>query len=102
MLSKYYNISLAVVLFFTVGCGLKLGEKNKTANVLEIKGASCLDQSLSKLKLFFAGEATDEQVSDSFMCLQDVLLTFKDKVRGKEMDSYTPARPRSRPGSERQ
>lgn len=91
MLSKYYNILLAVVLFFTLGCGLKLGEKNKTANVLEIKGASCLDQSLGKLKLFFAGDATDEQVSDSFMCLQDVLLTFKDKVRGKEMDSYTPA-----------
>ncbi len=91
MLSNYYNISLAVVLFFTLGCGLKLGEKNKNANVLEIKSASCLEKSVSQLKLFFAGDATNEQVSESFMCLQDVLLAFKDKVRGKEMDSYTPA-----------
>ena len=91
MLSKYCNISLAFVLLFTLGCGLKLGEKNKTNNVLEIKSASCLDQSLSQLNLFFAGDATDEQVSESFMCLQDVLLAFKHNVRGKEMDSYTPA-----------
>lgn len=91
MLSKYARIFLSVVLFSTLGCGLKLGEKNKTANVLEIKSASCLDQSISKLKLFFAGDASDEQVSESFMCLQDVLLAFKDKVRGKEPDSYTPA-----------
>ncbi len=91
MLSKSCNISLAFVLLFTLGCGLKLGEKNKTNNVLEIKSASCLDQSLSQLNLFFAGDATDEQVSESFMCLQDVLLAFKDNVRGKEMDSYTPA-----------
>ena len=92
MLSKNYNIALAIVLFFTLGCGLKLGEKNKDANVMEIKSASCLNQSLDQLKLFFAGNATDEQVSESFMCLQDVLLAFKDNVRGKqEPDSYTPA-----------
>lgn len=91
MLSKYCRILLSGVLFLTLGCGLKLGEKNKTANVLEIKSASCLDQSVSQLKLFFAGDATDEQVSESFMCLQDVLLAFKDKVRGQDPDSYTPA-----------
>lgn len=90
MFSKIFLISLTVILFFTLGCGLKLGEKNKTENVLEVKSASCLNQSLSQLKLFFTGDATDDQVSESFICLQDVLLAFKDNVRGKDQNSYTP------------
>lgn len=89
MLSRLIHFSLTGVLFLTLGCGLKLGEKNKAVNVLEIKSAACLDQSLNQLKMFFAGDARDEQVAESFMCIQDVLLAFKDNVRGKEQDAYT-------------
>lgn len=90
MLSRITQLTISCTFFLTLGCGLKLGEKNKTANVLEIKGASCLTKSIDQLKLFFAGDATDEQLTESLMCVQEVLLTFKDNVRGQEQNSYTP------------
>ena len=90
MFSNICRVSLAVIFFLTLGCGLKLGEKNKAVNVLEIKSGSCLDKATGQLKTFFAGDATDEQIGEAVMCLQDVLLAFKDNVRGKDQDVYTP------------
>lgn len=79
-----------MLLLTTLSCGLKIGEKNKTENIAEIKSAACLDQSLSHFKLFFAGEANEEQVSTAFVCLQSVLKDFKDNIRGKNKEAYTP------------
>lgn len=79
-----------MLLLTTLSCGLKIGEKNKTENIAEIKSAACLDQSLSHLKLFFVGEANEEQVSTAFVCLQSVLKDFKDNIRGKNKEAYTP------------
>lgn len=90
MFSKLLIFSFSAVLFLTLGCGLKLGEKNKEENIAEIKSASCVRQSMDQLKLFFAGDATDEQVSESLICLQNVLISFKDNIRGQKQNSYTP------------
>ena len=90
MFSKLLKFGLAAVFLLNLGCGLKLGEKNKTENIAEIKGASCLTDSLDGFKLFFAGDATDEQVSSSLLCLQNVIVTFKENIRGQDPDSYTP------------
>lgn len=90
MFSRLLVLSFSAVIFVTLGCGLKLGEKNKKENIAEIKSASCLRQSMDQLKLFFAGDATDEQVSESFECLQNVLVAFKENIRGKNQNSYTP------------
>ena len=89
MFSKALSLSLVAALFLNLGCGLKLGEKNKTENVAEIKSASCLKQSVDELKLFFNGEAKDEQVAESVQCLQNVLLAFKDNIRGANKEGYT-------------
>lgn len=90
MFSKTLSLTLSAIVFLTVGCGLKLGEKNKTENVAEIKSASCLRQSVEQLKTFIKGEATNEQVAESVQCLQNVLLAFKDNIRGENKDAYTP------------
>lgn len=90
MFSKTLSLGLATLLFLTVGCGLKLGEKNKTENIAEIKGASCLRDSVEQLKTFTKGDATDDQVAESIQCLQNVLIAFKDNIRGASKEGYTP------------
>ncbi len=77
-------------MLLSLGCGLKIGEKNKTENVAKIQSSECLEQSVEELKLFFKGDATDEQVASSIQCLQNVLLAFKDNIRGVNKEAYTP------------
>lgn len=95
MLSKsmrvVFSAMLSVSVLALVGCGIKLGEKNEqTAKVAEIKGTSCLKPSLNQMKLFMAGDASNEDITQALECLQNVLITFKDNIRGKDVDSYTP------------
>ena len=82
--------ALSFLIAVSLGCGLKLGEENNTARVAEVKGVSCLNNAIDDLKLFFTGDASDEQVGAAAECLQQVILTFKDNIRGKNKDSYTP------------
>lgn len=84
------SIILLLTMALTPSCGVKLGEKNKTENVAELKSTKCLSQSLAQLKLFFSGDASSEQVSESLLCLQNVLREFKENIRGKNEDAYSP------------
>lgn len=92
MRSKFLTTILCPLVAVTVaGCGIKIGEKNnREVKVAEIKGTSCLKPSLAQLKKFVAGTASDEDLSESLECLQKVLLTFKENIRGKDVNSYTP------------
>lgn len=90
MFSRLLNVFISIVIFSALGCGLKLGEKNKTENIAEIKGVSCLKQSVAEIKLFISGDASDEQVSESLLCVQNVIVAFKENIRGKDQNSYTP------------
>lgn len=91
MFSKFYvRIILAAVMVVSMGCGLKFGEESKDNFVAEIKGADCLTASTENLKLFINGDATDDQVGSAAECLQKVVITFKDNIRGKDKNSYTP------------
>lgn len=90
MRSSLLKPIFSIFFIFSIGCGLKLGEKNKTENVVELKTASCMTPSISNLKLFFAGDASGEQVSESLVCLQGVLKDFQTNIRGKNQDAYTP------------
>ena len=92
MRSNLFKIVLSLFFIFSIGCGLKIGERNKTEdeNVVELKTGACLKPSLADLKLFFAGDASGEQVSGSLVCLQGVLKDFQTNIRGKNKDAYTP------------
>lgn len=92
MRSKFLSVVLCPVVALSVaGCGIKLGEKNnKQEKVAEIQGTSCLKPSMELLKKFVAGNASDDELSESLECLQSVLLTFKENIRGKDVSSYTP------------
>jgi len=89
VLSWVLTLTLTLAVIFSVSCGLKLGEKNKSENVLEFKSASCLSSSLENLKVFLNGEASSEQVTESIFCLQEAIKTFKENVRGKNNDVYS-------------
>lgn len=88
MFSKFVIISILSALL--LGCGLKMGEKKVTNEIVEIQSAKCLDQAVGQLKLFVAGNATDAEASNAFQCLQEVFITFKDNIRGDTKDVYTP------------
>jgi hypothetical protein len=89
-LHKILSLSIAFLLICTVGCGIKLGEKNKTDTVAQIKGADCLKSATASFKLFVNGDASDDQVSEALLCIQSVLQTFKDNVRGQDKHAFTP------------
>lgn len=80
----------AQVLFLTA-CGIKFGEENVDNKKAEVQSAQCLKNSIEELNLFFAGDATNDQVTNSIQCLQNVFLAFKDNIRGQNKDSFTPA-----------
>lgn len=83
----YFYIILSTVF---MGCGLKLSEKKQVDEIAEVESAKCLDQSITELKLYVAGNATDDQAASAFQCMQDVFVSFKDNIRGENNDSYTP------------
>lgn len=87
----YFNLSFA--LLFSCGllsCGLKIGEPVPKNEVVEIKNTKCLNQSIDKIKLFFDGQATDEEVDASFKCISQVLIAFKNNVNGANRDFFVP------------
>ena len=91
MFSKL-NCRMLLILFFALSlasCGLKIGEENKTKDTAEVQSIACLDSTISNLKLFFAGSASDDQVASSLQCLQDVFISFKENIRGENKDAYT-------------
>lgn len=73
-----------------LGCGLKLGEENKDKEVAEVGGASCLTDSTESFKKFIKGESTEDEVGVAVDCIQKVLLTFRDNIRGQTKNAYTP------------
>lgn len=93
----YFNLKkniLSTVLGFSllanVGCGLKIGEPEPPVTVAKIESVQCLNPALDSLKLFFVGQATDNEVNTSVNCLGHVLQSFKDNIRGEKKDIFTP------------
>ncbi len=81
----------AVSLVTLSGCGLKVGEESQTKETAVVQSTACLDQTIDDLKLFVAGDATDNQVSTAVDCLQNVFNSFKENIRGENKDAYTSA-----------
>ena len=80
---------LLVIALTLASCGLKLGEENKTKDTVDVQSIACIDSTITKLKLYFAGTATDDQVASSLQCLQDVFISFKENIRGDNKDAFT-------------
>lgn len=91
MRSSWAKLLLALMAVSTLlGCGIKLGEESKKQEVAQISGASCLNDSTENIKKFIKGDASDDEVGAAVDCLQKVLLTFRDNIRGQNKASYTP------------
>ncbi len=92
MFSKWISIFnlLLIITFGLTSCGLKVGEPVPKLEVVELKNTKCLNQSISTLKLFFDGTATDREVDNSFKCISQVLMAFKNNVNGANRDFFAP------------
>lgn len=89
MFSRLLLVVLMPLFLVSSGCGLKLGEQNKTEpKVVTMNAGSCLEESKNQLKTFFDGEAKEEQVTAAMGCLKQTLDDFKVNIRGKEKNSY--------------
>lgn len=78
---------MSLVLF---SCGLKVGEPAPKNEVVEIQNTKCLNRSIENIKLFFDGQASDEDVDSSFKCISQVLIAFKNNVNGANRDFFAP------------
>jgi hypothetical protein len=80
---------LMSVILVAVGCGLKIGEKAPQSEIAEVKSVQCFKKSLTDFKVFFAGDASDDQIATSMDCLGHVFVAFKVNVRGQDKKSFT-------------
>lgn len=90
MLSKMkFLLVMTLILGVVAACGVKTGEKNPEMKPAKVKSAQCLKQSISELKIYFKGAASDLQVEHAVDCLQEVFIVFKENIRGQNKDVYT-------------
>ncbi len=55
---------------------------------LEGPGQNCLDRALLTFEEFFAGETTQAEIDEAWVCAAETLAMFKKHVRGRDGDSY--------------
>jgi hypothetical protein len=86
-----YSRLISIIVFFSLfSCGLKIGEPVPQAETVDLKNTKCLNQSISSIKMFFEGNASDNEVSEAFQCISQVLLAFKDNINGADRDFFEP------------
>lgn len=81
---------LPLILFFTLSCGIKIGEKPPEAKIPEFKTNSCLVKSTGIFGQYFKGEAADQEVEYAWDCFSSMVDQFKSNVRCKNKDECSP------------
>lgn len=71
----------------TLGCASEDAPYH-TIPKIELKQASCLEDSLSKVERFFNGESTAKEVDEIWTCYSYALKTFHKYVKGSEEGRY--------------
>ena len=89
MFSKLLSILIAVsIATVLTSCGFKIGEEPPKTQVAEFKNTQCLNQAIDDLKVFFDGQASDQNVDLAFRCISQVLIAFKDNVNGANREYF--------------
>ncbi len=87
----YFKFYLLILIMLSIlSCGLKVGEPVPENDIVDLKNTKCLNQSISTLKIFIDGKANDNEVDDSFRCISQVLLAFKNNINGADRDFFAP------------
>lgn len=84
------NLVLSLVLFFSLSCGIKIGEKPPEAKIPEFKTSSCLVKSTGIFGEYFRGESTDKDIEFAWDCFSSMVDQFKNNVRCKNKDECSP------------
>jgi hypothetical protein len=88
-----FTKKLILILLFilaALGCGLKVNEKVKPTDVVELKSGSCLSDSNQTTKSFFKGTAETDEITEAMDCYANVIETFRDNVRGQSENAFAP------------
>ena len=83
------TITIAITMFLS-GCGFVLQEPVIKIKPVEIQGSKCLNQAVEDFKLFFAGSAQKQNMEQAVVCISQVLIAFKDNIKGNEDGIYLP------------
>lgn len=91
MLFNFKNFKLVFLLglLFITSCGLKIGEKPKQENKIEVASVACLNNSIETLKRIFKAEANDAEVAPAFNCLSETVKTFSTSIQGQNKSYFT-------------
>lgn len=90
MLTRFV-IKLSLVLFFSffaLGCAKEEVEYHEVIKI-QLKGASCLGESVNKIALYFDGKASAQDVDEIWDCYTYALQTFDKYVKGQNTNFYT-------------
>lgn len=93
MFSNFFKrqIIFAFLLFFSIGCSLKINEDPPEAKPFDFKGvegSQCLAEVLPTMSEFVKGTAKAENVDKTWECFGKALTIYSTLVRGQNEDRY--------------
>ncbi len=83
-------IQIAIFFIFLSSCGIVLQEAPIDTKPVEIQSSKCLNQAVDDFKLFFLGTAQKQNIEQAVVCISQVLIAFKDNIKGDEDGIYLP------------
>lgn len=89
-MSFKHFLLLFLAIFFTLSCGIKIGEKPPEAKIPEYKTNSCLVKSTGIFGQYFKGQALDKDIEFAWDCFTSMVTEFKNNVRCKNKDECSP------------
>ena len=101
----YSNLFFVLVVGLGLSsCGIKLQEKPRVKDIVELKnnvratavdeiselsGSDCFKASNQQIEKFFDGFATDAGIQGALNCYSRAVITFRDYVRGAKVGYFT-------------
>lgn len=83
-------VQFSILLIFLSSCGIVLQEAPIDTKPVEIQSSKCLNQAIDDFKLFFLGTAQKQNIEQAVVCISQVLIAFKDNIKGDEDGLYLP------------
>ncbi len=83
-------ILFSILLILLSSCGIVLQEAPINTKPVEIQSSKCLNQAVEDFKLFFLGTAQKQNIEQAVVCISQVLIAFKDNIKGDEDGIYLP------------
>ncbi|XGC79656.1 hypothetical protein ACES2L_09985 [Bdellovibrio bacteriovorus] len=81
---------LTVAMMGLSACDSKVGEAPPPPQSQEFGGTDCLTEAKPVIKAFVLGDAKNDELETTWVCIDSAIEKFKRYVRGRSADRYTP------------